>query len=68
MDSVLDYTHWSKSSLTVFADAWIGDVTLQEQITIPEEFDFDQNLESQLNVKDSKKKKRTEWKHNPMEV
>lgn len=68
MDSTLDYTHWEKSSLTIFADAWIGDPTPQELITIPEEFDFDQNMESQLNIKESKKKQKTEWKPSPMEA
>jgi hypothetical protein len=66
MDSTLDYTHWETSSLTEFADAWIGDPTLQELITIPEESDFD-HIESQLNTKKSKKKQKTEWKPSPMD-
>lgn len=68
MDSTFDYVHWEKSSLTIFADAWIGDPTPQELITIPEEFDFDLNLESQINAKENKKQQKTEWKPNPMEV
>jgi hypothetical protein len=66
MDSVLDYVHWSKSSLTIFADAWIGDSTPQELITVPLEIDFDHNLiEAQL--KESKKPPKKEWKPNPMD-
>lgn len=70
MDSVIDHVHWSKSSLTVFADEWIGDPTPQEFIAIPEaeEFNFDVNLEIQLNQKDNKKRQKAEWKPNPMEV
>jgi hypothetical protein len=68
MDSTLDYIHWEKSSLTIFADAWIGDPTPQELIVIPEEFDFDPNLETQLNTKESKKPQKTEWKPDPMEL
>ncbi|KAL9541170.1 hypothetical protein PS6_010422 [Mucor atramentarius] len=46
MDSVIDHVHWSKSSLTVFADEWIGDPTPQEFIAIPEaeEFNFDERI------------------------
>ncbi|GAN11689.1 hypothetical protein MAM1_0815c11270 [Mucor ambiguus] len=70
MDSVIDHVHWSKSSLAVFADEWIGDPIPQEFIAIPEaeEFNFDVNLETQLNQKESKKRQKTEWKPNPMEV
>ncbi|KAL9540145.1 hypothetical protein MBANPS3_009847 [Mucor bainieri] len=65
MDSVIDH-----SSLAVFADEWIGDPPPQEFITIPEaeEFNFDVNLEVQLNQKESQKRQKKEWKPNPMEV
>jgi hypothetical protein len=70
MDSVIDHVHWAKSSLAVFADEWIGDLTPQEFIAIPEseEFNFDMNLEMQLNQKENKKRQKTEWKSNPMEL
>lgn len=67
MDSVLDHVHWSKSSLTVFADEWIGDPTPQEFIAIPEaeEFNFDVNLEIQLNQKDNKKTSKSRMEAQP---
>lgn len=73
MDSVLDYVHWEKSSLTVFADAWISDERPFELIIVPQEFDFvDINLEAQLKdwkeLKESKKPPKQEWKPNPMEM
>ncbi|KAI8637128.1 hypothetical protein BD408DRAFT_425048 [Parasitella parasitica] len=70
MDSVIDHVHWTKSSLAVFADEWTGDPAQPEFIVLPEseEFNFDLNLEMQLNQKENKKRLKSEWKPNPMDL
>lgn len=65
MDSAIDCVHWEKSSLPVFADAWIND-KVTEDLSLLEEFEF--KLSMQLEKEKSQTKEKMEWKPNPMEI
>ncbi|KAI8373095.1 uncharacterized protein BYT42DRAFT_616275 [Radiomyces spectabilis] len=62
------YLLWTSSSIPVLADDWIGEEVTDERIRIPEEYELDMDDEHQaVPINTSKKPKRREWKHHPME-
>ncbi|OBZ81486.1 hypothetical protein A0J61_05611 [Choanephora cucurbitarum] len=73
MDSNYTHKHWTKNRLLVNADEWVDVLKIDESIKLPDNFDFTQLAEQQLQLKDlvnqsnkGPRKQRYDWKTNPM--